>query len=102
MPKKVIEDDLVSESSYGDMPLEEAIRGIIRDLQGSINNLEQGLITIVDHDVIDHNEYSLCFSLTNELIDLGKELKDIVKSFKPVGWKKPLCNESLEEHNGQN
>ena len=53
MPKKVIEDDLVSESSYGDMPLEEAIRGIVRDLQGSINNLEQGLITIVDHDVID-------------------------------------------------
>ena len=42
MPKKVIEDDLVSESSYGDMPLEEAIRGIIRDFKD--------LLTILSRD----------------------------------------------------
>jgi hypothetical protein len=96
MPKKVIEPDLVSESEYGDMPLEEAIRGCIRDLQGSLNNLEQGLITIVDHDEINHDEYGNVFALSNELIDLAKELKDIVKSFKPTGFKPALCKEQLE------
>jgi hypothetical protein len=99
MPKKVIEADLVSESEYGDVPLEQAIRSCIRDLQGSLNNLEQGLITIVDHDEINHDEYGLVFSLTNELIDLAKELKDIVKSFKPHGFKAALCKEQLEELN---
>lgn len=99
MPKKVIEPDLVSESEYGDVPLEQAIRECIRDLQGSLNNLEQGLISIVDHDVINHDEYSLVFGLSNELIDLAKELKDIVKSFKPHGFKPALCKEQLEELN---
>lgn len=96
MPKKVIEPDLVSESEYGDVPLEQAIRECIRDLQGSLNNLEQGLITIVDHDEINHDEYGLVFSLSNELIDLAKELKDIVKSFRPAGFKAALCKEQLE------
>jgi hypothetical protein len=97
MPKKVIEPDLVSESEYGDVPLEQAIRECIRDLQGSLNNLEHGLITIVDHDEINHDEYGLVFSLSNELIDLAKELKDIVKSFKPAGFKPALCAEQLAE-----
>ena len=97
MPKKVIEPDLVSESDYGDIPLEQAIRECIRDLQGSLNNLEHGLITIVDHDEIKHDEYGLVFSLSNELIHLAKELKEIVKSFKPSGFKPALCAEQLEE-----
>lgn len=99
MPKKVIEPDLVSESEYGDVPLDEAIRACVRDLQGSLNNLEQGLITIVDHDVINPDEYGLVFGLSNELIDLAKELKDIVKSFRPSGFKPALCAEQLAELN---
>ena len=98
-PKKVIEPDLVSESEYGDVPLEQAIRECVRDLQGSLNNLENGLITIVDHDEINHDEYGLVFNLSNELIDLAKELKDIVKSFKPAGFKPALCKELLDELN---
>ena len=47
MPKKVIEPDLVSESEYGDVPLEQAIRECIRDLQGSLNNLKQGLKLLI-------------------------------------------------------
>ena len=96
MPKKVIEPDLVSESEYGDVPLEEAIRGCIRDLQGSLNNLEQGLIRIVDHDEINHDDYGNVYALSNEFIDLAKELKDIVKSFRPSGFKPALCAEQLE------
>jgi hypothetical protein len=95
-PKKVIEPDLVSESEYGDVPLEQAIRECVRDLQGALNNLEQGLITIVDHDEINHGEYGTVFSLSNELIDLAKELKEIVKSFKPAGFKPALCKELLD------
>lgn len=95
MPKKVIEPDLVSESEYGDVPLEQAIRECIRDLQGSLNNLEQGLIRIVDHDEINHDDYGSVFSLSNEFIDLAKELKDIVKSFRPSGFKPALCAEQL-------
>lgn len=96
MPKKVIEPDLVSESDYGDIPLEQAIRGCVRDLQGSLNNLEQGLIRIVDHDEINHDDYGNVYALSNEFIDLAKELKDIVKSFKPSGFKPALCKEQLE------
>ena len=96
-PKKVIEPDLVSESEYGDVPLEQAIRECIRDLQASLNNLEQGLITIVDHDEINHEEYGFVFKLSNDLIELAKELKDIVKSFKPAGFKPALCKELLDE-----
>jgi len=96
MPKKVIEPDLVSESDYGDIPLEQAIRGCVRDLQGSLNNLEQGLIRIVDHDEINHDDYGNVYALSNEFIDLAKELKDIVKSFKPTGFKPALCKEQLE------
>jgi hypothetical protein len=95
-PKKVIEPDLVSESEYGDVPLEQAIRGCIRDLQSSLNNLEQGLINIVDHDEINHGEYGKVYALSNEFIDLAKELKDIVKSFKPAGFKPALCKELLD------
>jgi hypothetical protein len=96
MPKKVIEPDLVSESDYGDIPLEQAIRGCVRDLQGSLNNLEQGLIRIVDNDEINHDDYGNVYALSNEFIDLAKELKDIVKSFKPTGFKPALCKEQLE------
>jgi hypothetical protein len=96
-PKKVIEPDLVSESEYGNVPLEQAIRDCVRDLQGALNNLEHGLITIVDHDEINHGEYGTVFSLSNELIDLAKELKDIVKSFSPSGFKPALCAEQLAE-----
>ena len=77
-------------------PLEQAIRECIRDLQGSLNNLEQGLIRIVDHDEINHDDYGNVYSLSNEFIDLAKELKDIVKSFKPTGFKPALCKEQLE------
>lgn len=97
--QKEIEPDLVSESDYGGIPLDQAINESIRDLQAALNNIQQGLITIIDHDEIDHDEYNVVFVLGNELVDLSKELKDIIKSFKPKGFKPQLCADLLEEHN---
>lgn len=96
---KEIEPDLVSESDYGGMPLDEAINGSIRDLQAALNNIQQGLLTIIDHDEINHDEYAIVFSLGNEMVDLAKELKDIIKSFKPTGFKAALCKDLLDELN---
>ena len=79
--------DLVSESDYGDIPLDQAIKESVRDLQSSLNNIEQGLLAIIDHDVIEVNEYALVWELSCEGVLLAKELKNIVKSFKPKGFK---------------
>lgn len=79
--------DLVSESDYGDIPLDQAIKESIRDLQSSLNNIEQGLLAIIDHDVIEVNEYAVVWDLGCDMQVLAKELKNIIKSFKPKGFK---------------
>lgn len=84
MPKDL---DLVSESSFNDMPLEEAIRGSIRDLQAALNNIQLGLLTLIDHDEISVEEYGPTYSCVLDLIELAKELKQICLSFKPDGFK---------------
>ena len=99
---KVKDADLVSESDYGDIPLDQAIRESIKDLQSSLNNIELGLLQIIDGDVISVDHYAPVWSSANELIYLAKELKDIVKSFKPQGFKLGLRVEDLEKLNINN
>ena len=45
MPK-AIEDDLVSESEYENVPLEQAINESFRDLQAGLNELQ---VSLIDH-----------------------------------------------------
>lgn len=87
MPPKEVEPDLVSESSYNDIPLEQAICDCIKDLQQGLNNTQQSLLSIIAHDEISHEEYGQCYYLVREFMDIAKELLDIVKSFKPKGFK---------------
>lgn len=93
------DQDLISESDYGDIPLEIAIKDSIRDLQASLNNIQMGLLNIIDDDIIQIEQYAPVWSSANELIYLSKELKDIVKSFKPKGFKLGLRVEDLEKLN---
>lgn len=92
---KEIEPDLVSESSYQDEPLEVAITNCIKDLQSGLNNTQQALLALICHDEISHEEYGECYYLVREFNDVGKELLDIVKSFKPRGWKQIKVTEDL-------
>jgi hypothetical protein len=87
MPPKEVEPDLVSESSYNDIPLEQAICDCIKDLQQGLNNTQQSLLALIDHDEISHEEYGQSYFLVREFMDIAKELLDIVKSFKPKGFK---------------
>ena len=87
MPPKQIDLDCVSESSYNDIPLEQAICECVRDLQQGLNNTQQSLLAIIAHDEISHEEYGECYFLVREFMDIAKELLDIVKSFKPKGFK---------------
>lgn len=96
MPKKEIEADLVSESDYDGEPLDVVIKRTIGEFQGALNNVQLGLLTIIDHDEITVQEYGPVWELSNDLIALSKELKDIVKSFKPAGFKLGLRVENLE------
>ena len=54
MPKKVIEDDLVSESSYGDMPLEEPsyISFTIFTISADETNVAECLLKILRHECL--------------------------------------------------
>lgn len=96
MPKKEIEADLVSESDYDGEPLDQVIRGCIADFQAALNNIQQGLLTLIDHDEIKVEEYGPIWELANDLIHLSKEMKDIIKSFKPAGFKLGLRVENME------
>jgi len=96
MPKKEIEPDLVSESDYDGEPLDQVIRSCIKDFQEALNNIQQGLLTMIDHDEITVEEYGPVWELANDLIALSKEMKDIIKSFKPNGFKLGLRMENLE------
>ena len=96
MPKKEIEADLVSESDYDGEPLDQVIRGCIADFQAALNNIQQGLLTLIDHDEIKVEEYAPIWELANDLIHLSKEMKDIIKSFKPAGFKLGLRVENME------
>ena len=96
MPKKEIEPDLVSESDYDGEPLDQVIRSCIKDFQEALNNIQQGLLTMIDHDEITIEEYGPVWELANDLIALSKEMKDIIKSFKPNGFKLGLRMENLE------
>ena len=86
MPK-AIEDDLVSESEYENVPLEQAINESFRDLQAGLNELQVGLFALIDHDLIDHEHYGLCYESATSFVELAKELVSIVKSFRPTGFK---------------
>ena len=86
MPK-AIEDDLVSESEYENVPLEQAINESFRDLQAGLNELQVGLFSLIDHDVIDLEHYGLCYESAVSFVELSKELLSIVKSFKPTGFR---------------
>ena len=99
MPKDCIIDnsDLVSESEYGDIPLDQAINQSIRELQDGLNNLQQSLLTIIDHDIITADEWTLAWETVNEFNLVAKELKLIIKSFKPAGCKLGLRVEDLEK-----
>lgn len=97
MPKKEIDFDLVSESDYDGEPLDQVIRKCISDFQESLNNIQQGLLTMIDHDEITPEEYGPVWELANDLIHLSKEMKDIIKSFKPAGFKLGLRVENLSE-----
>jgi len=94
MPKKEVELDCVSESSYNDIPLEVAINDCVKDLQEGLNNLQSGLIALIAHDEIDHEEYGQIYYLSREYVDIAKEMVQIVKSFKPAGFKAVKLNES--------
>jgi len=89
--------DLVSESEYGDLPLDQAINEAIRDLQGGLNNIQTGLLNIIDHDIIDHDEYRLVLELGDEMVGLAKELKSIIRSFRPKGFKNKLKQPEFEK-----
>ena len=86
MPR-IIEDDLVSESEFENVPLEQAINDSFKDLQAGLNELQVALFAIIDHDVIDHEHYGLCYESAVSFVELSKELLSIVKSFKPTGFK---------------
>ena len=94
MPRKEIELDCISESSYNDIPLEVAINDCVKDLQEGLNNLQGGLIALISHDEISHEEYGTVYYLSREYVDIAKELVQIVKSFKPCGFKTIKLNES--------
>lgn len=86
MPKD-IDLDCVSESSYNDIPLEQAINDCVKDLQEGLNNLQSALIALITHDEISHEEYAEIYFLSREFVDISKEMVSIVKSFKPAGFK---------------
>lgn len=85
--EKEIEPDLVSDSTYNDIPLEQAIRDSVKDLQEGLNNLQMSLISLISHDEITCEEYGEVYYLSREYVDISKELVAIVKSFKPKGFK---------------
>lgn len=89
MSRKIQEPDLVSESSYNDIPLEQAINDSVKDLQEGLNNLQMALINLITHDEITNEEFSEVYYLSREYVDISKELVNIVKSFKPTGWRIP-------------
>lgn len=89
MSRKIQEADLVSESSYNDIPLEQAINDSVKDLQEGLNNLQMALINLITHDEITNEEFSEVYYLSREYVDISKELVNIVKSFKPAGWRQP-------------
>ena len=93
MPPKEKELDCVSESSYNDIPLSQAIDECVRDLQEGLNNLHCGLTALICHDEITHEEYGEIYFLSREYQDIAKEMVAIVKSFKPAGWKQPKISE---------
>jgi hypothetical protein len=53
-------------------------------------------LTLIDHDEIKVEEYAPIWELANDLIHLSKEMKDIIKSFKPAGFKLGLRTENME------
>lgn len=87
MPAKEIDPELVSDSTYNDIPLEQAIRDAVKDLQEGLNNLQMSLISLISHDEITPEEYGEVYYLSREYVDISKELVAIVKSFKPKGFK---------------
>jgi hypothetical protein len=95
MPPKQIDLDCVSESSYNDIPLEQAINDCVKDLQEGLNNLQSALIALITHDEISHEEYGEIYFLSREFVDISKEMVSIVKSFKPAGFKAPKLAEDL-------
>jgi hypothetical protein len=94
MPKD-IDLDCVSESSYNDIPLNQAIDDCVKDLQSGLNNLHGALIALICHDEITHEEFGEIYYLSREYVDIAKEMLNIVKSFKPAGYKAPKLNEDL-------
>ena len=92
MPKEV-DLDCVSESSYNDIPLEQAINDCVKDLQTGLNNLHSALIALICHDEISHEEYAEIYYLSREYVDISKEMVAIVKSFKPAGFRPNKLNE---------
>jgi hypothetical protein len=95
MPPKQIDLDCISESSYNDIPLEQAINDCVKDLQEGLNNLQSALIALITHDEISHDEYGEIYYLSREFVDISKEMVSIVKSFKPAGFKAPKLNEDM-------
>jgi len=93
MPPKQQELDCVSESSYNDIPLEQAINDCVKDLQEGLNNLHCGLTALITHDEISHEEYAEIYYLSREYVDIAKEMVAIVKSFKPAGFRPAKLNE---------
>jgi len=90
--------DLVSESDFGGEPLDKVIRETMIDLRNAMNLMETHMLNMIAHDVISIADYTPIWSLSVDLIDLSKELKNIVKSFKPKGFKAKLTSVALEEH----
>ena len=86
MPPK--ENKFVSDSEHGDMPLDEAIRMSIRDIQTGLCNVEKSLLDLIGDDEITIERFSPCYELSNELIILSKELMEILKEIPPANFAK--------------
>jgi hypothetical protein len=95
MPPKPKDLDCVSESSYNDVPLEQAINDCVKDLQEGLNNLHCSLVALITHDEISHEEYGEIYFLSREYVDIAKEMVSIVKSFKPAGFRQAKLNEDI-------
>ena len=88
---------LLSESEIDSVFVDVLLKQSCKDIQQGLCNVEMSLMRLIERDEIDPNLWMACHESNVILLNLVKELIDIMKQIKPSSKSLKIARDSIDE-----
>ena len=88
---------MISESEIDSVFVDVLLKQSCKDIQQGLCNVEMSLMRLIERDEIDPNLWIACHESNVILLNLVKELIDIMKEIKPSSKSLKIARDNIEE-----